>query len=52
MNLANPRLSEIAAEVNAILAKRETPEAAAKTVAKDVAKGEPNRHGEPKLQAS
>jgi len=39
----------VAAEVNAILANRETPEAAAKTVAKDIAKGEPNRHGEPKL---
>lgn len=42
----------VAAEVNAILAQRETPEAAAKTSAKYIARGEPGRHGEPKLQAS
>jgi membrane protein len=42
----------IAAEVNAILANRETPEAAEKAEAKDRARGEPGAHGQPKLQAS
>jgi membrane protein len=42
----------IAAEVNAIVAHRETEEAAEETEARDAAQGQPGRHGQPRLQAS
>jgi membrane protein len=42
----------IGAEVNAILAHRETEEAAEKTEAKDAVRGERGRDGQPRLQAS